>query len=478
MKLQDCRIAGLQEGKGEGKGRGKGFKAVRPFALAATVAFGLVAPLAADNWPQFRGLRAGVAPDDPALPDTWSATENVAWKVDIPGTSWSSPIVWGDHVIVTTAVNTRAEEPLRPVGEYVPRSFGGTMAAADLSKSADTHKWFVYDIDFRTGKIRWQREVRQSVPGHPRHQKNSLASETPSTDGERIYAYFSYAGLFAFDMNGKPLWSKPMDPVKVRSDWGGAASPVVHRGRVYIVNDNDQQSFIAAYDAPTGNELWRVLRDEASNWTTPFVWENPQRTEIVTAGTGKIRSYDLSGRLLWELKGMSVIAIPTPLASHGLLFIESGYPADKVRPVYAIRPGATGDISLKEGETSNQYIVWSNATLGTYNTSPLVHGDCYYTLLDRGLLSCHDPRTGKEMYPRQRVTMDATAFTASPWAYNGKVFALSEDGDTYVMQGGPEFKVLGKNSLNEMALATPAVANGSLIIRTASKLYRITKGNR
>jgi outer membrane protein assembly factor BamB len=429
----------------------------------------------AENWPQFRGLRAGVAADDPALPDTWSATENVAWKVDLPGTSWSSPVVWGDHVIVTTSVNTKAEEPLRPVREYVPRSFGGTMAAGDLSRSTDAHKWFVYDVDFRTGKIRWQREVQQAAPTQSRHQKNSFASETPTTDGERVYAYFSNAGLFAFDMNGKPLWSKPMDAVKTRSGWGGAASPVVHRGRVYIVNDNDERSFIAAHDARTGAEVWRVARDEGSNWTTPFVWEHAQRTEIVTAGTGKIRSYDVNGTLLWELKGMSAIAIPTPLASHGLLFIESGYPGDKLRPVYAIRPGASGNISLKEGESSSQYVAWSDPVLGTYNTSPLVYGDCYYTLLDRGLLSCHDARTGKEVYPRQRVTMDATAFTASPWAYNGKIFALSEDGDTYVMQAGPEFKVLGKNSLNEMTLATPAVANGSLILRTASKLYRIAR---
>jgi outer membrane protein assembly factor BamB len=427
----------------------------------------------AENWPQFRGLQAGVAPDDARLPDTWSATQNVAWRIDIPGTSWSSPVVWGDHVFVTTAVNTKAEEPLRPVGEYVPRSFGGTMAAGDLSRSTDPHRWFVYDIDFKTGKIRWQREVQQAAPTHTRHQKNSLASETPATDGERVYAYFSFAGLFAFDMNGTPLWSKPMDAVKTRSGWGGAASPIVHRGRVYIVNDNDERSFIAAYDGRTGAELWRVVREEGSNWTTPFIWEHKLRTEIVTAGTGKIRSYGLDGQLLWELKGMSVIAIPTPLASHGMLFIESGYPGDKLRPVYAIKPGGSGDISLKEGQTSNEYIAWSDPALGTYNTSPLVYGDCYYTLLDRGLLSCHDVRTGKEIYPRQRVTMDATAFTASPWAYNGKVFALSEDGDTYVVQAGPEFKVLGKNSLGEMSLATPAVSNGSLIIRTASKLYRI-----
>jgi outer membrane protein assembly factor BamB len=295
------------------------------------------------------------------------------------------------------------------------------------------------------------------------------------TDGERVYAYFGNLGLFAFDLKGTPVWSKPMGPFKVRSGWWAASSPIVHGDRVYIVNDNDDGSFIAAYNKRTGEEVWRVKREEGSNWTTPFVWENAVRTEIVTAGTQKVRSYDLNGRLLWELTGMSTIQIPTPLAGQGVLFISSGYPGDAVRPVYAIRPGASGDISLKKDETSNAFVAWSHSTLGTYNTSPLVYGDYYYTLFDRGLFACHDAKTGKEIYGRQRITPDAAGFTASPWAYNGKIFALSEDGDTYVLQAGPEFKVLGKNSLDEMALATPAVAKGSLLIRTASKLYRIGK---
>ena len=170
---------------------------------------------------------------------------------------------------------------------------------------------------------------------------------------------------------------------------------------------------------------------------------------------------------------MSSFAVPSPISADGLLYVTSGYPADRLRPAYAIRPGATGDISLKPDQTANDYIVWSNPTLGPFHPSALVYQGCYYTLLDRGILTCNDPKTGKEIYPRQRISVDATGFTASPWAYNGKVFAMSEDGDTYVIQAGPEFKVLGKNSLDEMTLATPAVANGSLIVRTATKLYRI-----
>ena len=432
-----------------------------------------VAGLQAENWPQFRGSRAGVAADAPGLPDTWGPGRNIVWSVDIPGRSWSSPVVWGDHVFVTTAINTAGETPLRPTSEYISRSGGGTMTFKDLESAMAPLRWVVYDIDVETGKIRWEREAHRGVPPLPRHQKNSYAAETPVTDGERVYAYFGNVGIFAFDLTGRPVWSKPLPPVKTRTGFGSASSPVLHGDRLYIINDNDEQSYIAAYDKRTGAESWRINRDEGSNWTTPFVWENERRTEIVTVGTDRIRSYSLEGQLLWELGGMSVFAIPSPFASNGLLYITSGYPGDSLRPAYAIRPGAHGDISLKPDQTANDYIVWSHPTLGPYNPSTLVYGGCYYTLLDRGFLTCNDPATGREIYPRQRVTMDATSFTASPWAYNGKVFLLSEDGDTYVVQAGPEFKVLGKNSLGEMTLATPAVAGGSLFVRTASRLHRI-----
>jgi hypothetical protein len=220
--------------------------------------------------------------------------------------------------------------------------------------------------------------------------------------------------------------------------------------------------------------VWRANRDEASNWSTPYAWEHDGGTEIVTTGSKKVRSYDLNGQVKWELGGLTSIHVPTPLASHGLLFISSGYLGDTVRPVYAVRPGASGDISLTTGQTSSEFIAWSNPRLGTYDTSGLVYGDYYYTLMDRGFLICTDARTGHQVYARERITSEASGFTASPWAYNGKIFALSEDGETFVMQAGPEFKLLGKNSLDEIALATPAIAGGSLIVRTATKLYRIT----
>jgi hypothetical protein len=255
--------------------------------------------------------------------------------------------------------------------------------------------------------------------------------------------------------------------------FGTAKSPVVDDRHVYVVHDNEEKSFIAAYDKATGEERWRVDREETSNWTTPYVWRNELRTEIVTAGSGGVWSYGVDGAVLWHLTGMSSFAVPSPFSTDGLLYVTSGYTGSDLRPAYAIRPGASGDITLAPGATSNAFIVWSDPRLGAFHPSALVYGGCYYQLHDRGFLTCNDPETGEEIYGRQRVATDASGFTASPWAYNGKVFALSEDGDTYVIKAGPEFEVLGKNSLGEMALATPAVAGGSLIIRTATALYRI-----
>jgi hypothetical protein len=444
-------------------------------ALALVLAVLTVSVVTAGgNWPRFRGADGGVAADDPRLPDTWGPSTNIVWKREVAGWSWSSPVVWDDHVFLVSVIDTADANPSQPASAYATRAAGGPMTFKDLSSSKGEHRWMLYDIDVATGSIRWEREVARAVPAKPRHLKNSYASETPVTDGERVYVYLGHLGLFAFDFDGKLLWSKPMQAYEMLTGFGTAKSPVLDDERVYIVNDNEQQSFIAAYDKRTGAEVWQVSRAEKSNWTTPFVWRNEQRTEIVTAGTGGVYSYGTDGRLLWQLRGMSRWAVPSPFAAGGLLYVTSGYTGDPLRPAYAIKPGASGDISLAKEQTSSEHIVWFHPTLGPFHPSPLVYGGCYYTLHDRGFLTCNDPATGKEIYGRQRITTDVAAFTASPWAYNGKVFALTEEGETFVLEGGPEFKVLGRNVLNEMSLATPAVSNGSLFIRTVSAVYRIS----
>lgn len=420
---------------------------------------------ARENWPQFRGTKAGVV-DDGILPTMWSTTENIAWVIDVPGRAWSSPIVWGDKIFITSAIG--------PADEEMPKK--GLYLGGDRDKPSDkTHRWMVYCIDFDTGKILWEKLARQAVPERPKHLKNSYASETPVTDGQRIYAYFGGIGLFCYDFDGKELWSKQFGTFKIRYDWGTAASPVLYKDRLYIVNDNDEQSFVVALDTKTGEQIWRVDRDEKSNWATPYIWENELRTELITSGTGKIRSYSLAGELLWELGGASSITIPTPFDRHGLLYVTSGFIVDKKRPLFAIRPGAKGDISLEDDQNSNQYIAWCQKQAGPYNPTPIVYGDYLYVLLDRGILNCYDARTGDEIYSNKKIAAGANAFTASPWANDGKIFCLSEDGDTFVIQAGTEFKVLGCNKLNEMCMATPAAARGSLVIRTLSKLYRIRR---
>jgi outer membrane protein assembly factor BamB len=415
------------------------------------------------NWPQFRGPGSTGVADRRGLPDAWSTTQNVAWCTEIPGRGWSSPIVWDDKIFLTSVIREgKAEEAKK--GLY----FGGNR----LAPPADEHRWMVYCLDWQTGKIRWERQVHKGKPESPTHIKNTYASETPVTDGERVYAYFGNVGIFCFDLDGKELWSQKWGALPTAFGWGTAASPVLYKDRLYLVNDNEKQSFLVALDARTGKEVWRTPREEKSNWATPFIWENGQRTEIITCGAKKVRSYDLDGKLLWQLGPMSSIVIPTPFSRHGLLYVTSGYVMDRVRPLYAIRPGASGDILLKDGEATNEHVAWVQKQAGPYNPSPLVYGDYLYVLYDRGLFGCYDARTGKEVY-KERMGGGATAFTASPWAYDGKIFCLSEDGDTFVIAAGPEYKSLGKNSLNEMCMATPALAHDSVLIRTLTKLYRI-----
>ncbi len=415
------------------------------------------------NWPQFRGPKAAGISMNPGLPDKWSATENVSWKTDLPGRSWSSPIVWGNRVFLTAVVNSGESEPPKK-GLY----FGGERP--DPPKSE--HQWKVMCLNLTTGKLEWERTVHQGSPQTPIHLKSSYGAETPVTDGQRVYAYFGGLGVFALSLDGKEAWSKRLEPRKMRYGWGTASSPALQGERLIIVNDNEEQAEVLALDTQTGKELWRVDRDEKSNWATPFLWQNPQRTELITCGSRAVRSYDLDGKLLWSLQGMSSIAIPTPFTGDGLLFVTSGYVGDKVRPLYAIRPGATGDISLKPEQTSNEFIAWSDPVGGPYNPSPLFYEGRIYVLYDRGLVSCLDAKTGKVLYDRERLP-EGFAFTSSPWAAGGRIFCLNESGVCYVLRAGDKFELLHTNKLadDDMCMATPALAADRLLLRTAARLY-------
>lgn len=445
------------------------------FAILSILTFldRAVAPAAAAGesaWPQFRGPKSLGVADGSELPDQWDKSKNIAWKAPVPGVGWSSPIGWKDKVFITS-VQKKGELETPKKGLY----FGGDRPQV----SKDLHIYKVLAFNVESGRRLWEKDVHQARPGSPIHLKNTYASETPVTDGSRIYAYFGNLGLFCLDYDGNEIWSNRFDAVPTRNGWGTAASPVLYKGRLYVVNDNDKQSFLTALDASTGDEIWKINRDEPSNWATPYIWEYAERTEIITPGKNKVRSYDLQGKPLWQCGGMSSIVIPTPFSKFGLLYISSGYVGDQVRPLFAVRTGASGDISLKEGETSNQHIAWHHGRGGPYNPSPIVYGDYLYVLYDRGLLSCYDAKSGKLIYDRERLNKESfSAFTASPWAYDGKLFCLSEDGDTFVIQAGPDYQLLGKNSLDEMSMATPALLGNSLIIRTMDHLYGIRSDSR
>ena len=422
-----------------------------------------------ENWSQFRGPGARGVGEGSDLPDRWSETENVAWVVDVPGRGWSSPVVHDNRLFLTTSISAGKEK--KPKKSLY---FGGDQK----EPSPHEHLWKVLCMDFESGKLLWESVVHRGKPVGPRHIKNNYAPETQCTDGEMVYSYFGDIGLFAHDMTGELQWKRPTKAYKTRYNWGNAASPVLFENQIFVVNDNEEVSFVEALDKKTGTVRWRDERREKSNWSTPFVWKNKKRAELITPGTRRTRSYSLAGKLLWELAApMSSITIATPYAAHGLLFVSSGYVGDNKRPIYAIRPGASGTVEVGKDKALPESIAWASPRAAPYNPTTLVYGDLLYVLHDFGFFACYDAKTGEEVYGKQRVReRQRTPFTASPWAYNDKVFCLSEDGVCFVYAAGRKHEKLHENKLDDMCMATPAIARGSLFIRTMSKLYRISKG--
>lgn len=427
-------------------------------------------PLLGDDhqWPRFRGPNAaGVASDHPDLPITWSASENVKWVADVPGLGWSCPVVWGDRVFLTSVVTDRPTE--------VPKK-GMYLGEGVREPAKGVHHWMVYCFDLNTGEVLWKREAHAGQPQVPRHPKSTYASETPATDGKRLYVLFGDLGLWCYDLDGKLLWERKIEPRKTKFDYGAAASPVVHDGQVIVIYDNLEASWIAAFDTETGDERWRTPRDETASWATPLVWENSVRTEIVVPGVNRNRGYSLDGDLLWEFNGkMASPVIPSPFTAHGLCFIGAGFVADNHRPTFALRPGASGELAPEGDYANSEAFAWYQQRTASYNPSQIVYGDYLYTLYDQGFLTCHDAKTGEEVYGKQRFSPSGS-FTASPFAFNGRLFCLSEDGLTYVIKPGPEFEILTTNPLEERCLSSPAIAGGKLLIRTATKLYCLTEG--
>ena len=456
----------------------------------ATVIVGADTP----EWPQFRGPKCNPVSRD-RLPDTWSRTENVEWSAEVPGRGWSSPIVSGSRVFLTTVI-TEGKSKQPEIGtEYSNEYMAELMKQGLSAKEADAKvmerdfelpnevvlHYFIYCLDLRTGKTLWTQEYNSGRPPGGRHRKNSFASETPVTDGKRIYVYAANLGLYAYDMKGRPVWKTPLEAYPVFGDFGTGPSPALAGELLLIVNDNEKQQFIAAFDKNTGKEVWRTDRDltvkrggvpgRRSGWATPYVWTTPARTEVVTIGPAFAVSYELSGKELWRLSGMSMGPIPSPYASEGLLFLNGG----KGGGLFAVKPGAAGDISPTAGHPS-EYVAWSQERGGTYLPTQLVYAGGVYVLTETGILTRYEVQTGKISY-RSRIE-GGMAFTSSPWAYDGKVFCLNEEGKTFVIPAGDKYQMLRVNDLAEMALATPALVGDRLLLRTETRLYSIRKDRR
>ena len=418
-------------------------------------------------WSGFRGGAACGTSQSDRLPITWDRDRNVVWKVDVPGLGWSSPVAAQGLVVVTTAIGEATPETPAQ-GVYA----GGERRQA----SAEKQQWCVIAYDGETGEQRWMVVAKEGKPAHNRHVKNSFATETPVTDGERIWAYFGSEGLYCYDVKGALLWSSDLGDFPMRFDWGTASSPALADGRLFIQCDFEGDSFITSLDATTGRELWRKPRDEKSNWSSPYIWRSAQGVQVVTGGSNKARAYNPeSGDVLWELDRHSVVYNPTPVQSSSLLLLSSGYLSDNNRPIYAILPTARGDITLQEGAASSASIAWSRKTGGPYVPSPVVWGEYLYVLYDRGFLGCYNVNTGEEVYIKQRLGARGDGFSASPWAYRDRIFCLSEAGDCYVIKAGPQFEVEQVNTLDEFCAASPAMTEGKLYIRTMSSLYCVSE---
>jgi len=422
------------------------------------------------NWPSFRGTNArGVAEGFP-VPTAWDveAKRNLLWKTPIPGLGHSSPIVWGDRVFVTTALSGKAGAELK-VGLY-----GDIAPVQDDTE----HEYKVLCLDKRSGKVLWERTSHKGVPKVKRHTKATHANPTCATDGKNLLAFFGSEGLYCYDLDGGLKWKKDFGVLDSGffmvpdAQWGFASSPVIDGRRVLVQCDVQRGSFVAALDIKDGKELWRTPRADVPTWGTPTVWrEGKGRAQVIVNGWKHIGGYDLeTGKEIWKMTGGGDIPVPTPVSGHGLVFLTNAH--GRMSPIYAVRPTATGDITLTGDARESAHIAWSIPRGGAYMQTPLVYGDYLYNCRDNGVLTCYEAKTGKQVY-QERLGTGRTGFTASAVAAAGKLYYSSEEGDVFVVQAGPEFKVLGTNPLGEVCMATPAISAGVLYFRTQSHLVAV-----
>ena len=421
------------------------------------------------SWPSFRGPNASGIATAQNLPATWNAAkgENILWKTPIPGLAHSSPVVWGDRIFIASAISSRAKATFKP----------GLYGDGDASDDRSPHKFVLLAVDKKTGKIVWQQTAIERAPGNKRHIKSTYASASPATDGRIVVAWFGSEGVHAFDVNGKPLWKVDLGRVDMGAydipavEWGPASSPIIWNGLVIVQVDTQADSFLLALDAATGETAWKTDRQEIPSWGTPTVISTPSGDELVTNASNYIRGYDpRTGQEQWKLGGSSKITAPTPFGADGLIVVASGRGPE--RPIFVIRPGSKGDITLAKDQTSNAAVAWSKTGRGSYMPTPLAFDGILYVLANNGVFDAYDLKTGQEIY-RQRLDPVGSGFSASPVIADGRIYLSSEDGEIIVVAAGREFKQLAVNSMGDLLMATPAISDGVMYVRSASTLFAV-----
>jgi len=438
----------------------RSFISVACLFLLALVVTNSAGAFAGPGWPQWRGPSGQGVSEEKNLPTTWNSVSNIKWKTAIPGRGHSSPIVWGNRIFLTTAIE----------GEVVPGAKAVTHMAGDKeflhpdSIGADRkHQFQVIAVDRKTGKVAWSQTAFEGTPYDNRHRKSSYAASTPATDGSNVYAFFGTEGLYAYSMDGKLKWKADLGKLGTVG-MGTGTSPIVHRDLVIVQCDeeNGESSFIVAVNKNTGKEAWRTPRKVQVSWSTPLLVQTSKRAELITSGTEFVIAYDpVTGQELWRHNGVKSNAIPSPVANNGVVFVSAGFPA---KIAMAITLGGTGDLA--------DTVLWKYEKGTAYVPSPILYGDYLYLTSDRGILTCLDAKTGEVKYEGGRVPVPAS-FTASPVAFDGKILLTSEDGDTFVVKAGPKHEILGTNSVGEPVYASPAVADGNIFIRGERNLYCI-----
>ncbi|MBP6824609.1 MAG: PQQ-like beta-propeller repeat protein [Acidobacteria bacterium] len=430
------------------------------------------------HWPQWRGpFSNGMART--AAPTEFSLTKNVKWKVAIEGRGFSTPVIWGDQMFLTTAIPTgkaavapvAENRPQPPAGAPPGRGPGGPGGGAGGGAAGgEEHKFVAMSIDRKTGKTLWERVVKTTTPHEGYHrQYGSFASNAPVTDGKYVYFSFGSRGLYCFDLNGKLIWEKDMGvQMRMRLQFGEGTGPTLYGNLLIHHFDQEGESFVVALDKRNGKEVWRQARDEQSSWSTPFIADAKGQKQIVISASKKTRAYDpANGKLIWECGGLGSNVIPFPAQQKDILLVMSGHRDPKLM---AIRLGKEGDL------TGTDSVLWSQTRGTAYTPSPVLHDNKYYTLSDNGLLSCFNATTGEPYYQQKRLPQ-TDSFKASLMGAGDKLYMASENGMVTVVKMGEQLEVVASNLFDDhFFVATPIVAEGELYLRSKTHLFCINDG--